>query len=123
MLDPRIYRTSLMVVAVTLVVVAFSLGNQAGPLSTTLVPDAFDGDAAYATMQSLANQYPDRPPGSDADARIADVVAGTLSHAKFLVQRSTFTAQTVDGPRTLENVIGTLAGTSPGRIVEMGRAS
>jgi hypothetical protein len=68
-------------------------------------------------MQALARQYPDRPPGSEADAKIADVVAGSLSHAGFLVQRSTFRAQTVDGPRTLENVIGTLAGTTPGTIV------
>jgi hypothetical protein len=117
MLDPRIYRTGLMVVVVTVIVVAFSLGNQASPLTTTLVPDAFDGDAAYATMQSLARQYPDRPPGSDADGKIADYVAGTLSHAGFLVQRSEFRAQTVDGPRTLQNVVGTLAGTSPGTIV------
>jgi hypothetical protein len=117
MLDPRIYRTGLMVVLVTVIVVAFSLGNQASPLSTTLVPDAFDGDAAYATMQSLARQYPDRPPGSAADGKIADFVAETLSHAGLLVQRSEFQAQTVDGPRTLQNVVGTLAGTSPGTIV------
>src|SRR5690242_7864215 len=103
MLDPRIYRTGLMVVVVTVIVVAFSLGNQASPLTTTLVPDAFDGDAAYATMQSLARQYPDRPPGSEADAKIADYVAGTLGHDGFAVQRSEFQAETVDGPRTLEN--------------------
>ncbi len=106
-----------MVVVVTVIVVAFSLANQAGPLSTTLVPDAFDGNAAYATMLSLARQYPDRPPGSDADARLADFVAGSLSHAGLQVQRSEFRAQTVDGPRTLENVVGTLAGTTPGTIV------
>src|SRR6185437_12377295 len=117
MLDPRIYRTGLMVVVVTVIVVAFSLANQAAPLTTTLVPDAFDGDAAYATMQSLARQYPDRPPGSDADGKIADYVAGSLSHAGFLVQRSEFRAQTIDGPRTLQNVVGTLAGTSPGTIM------
>lgn len=106
-----------MVVVVTVIVVAFSLGNQAGPLSTPLVPDAFDGNAAYATMQSLARQYPDRPPGSVGDTKLADFVAGRLSHAGFLVQRSAFSAQTVDGPRTLENVVGTLAGTRPGTIV------
>jgi Peptidase family M28 len=117
MLDPRIYRTGLMVVVVAVIVVAFSLGNQASPLTTTLVPDAFDGDAAYATMQSLARQYPDRPPGSDADNHIADFVARSLSHAGFQVQHSEFEAQTVDGPRTLENVVGTLAGTTPGTIV------
>jgi Peptidase family M28 len=62
MLDPRIYRTGLMVVVVTVIVVAFSLANQAGP-------------------------------------------------------RSEFRANTVDGPRTVQNVVGTLAGTSPGTIV------
>jgi Peptidase family M28 len=117
MLDARIYRTGLMVVVVTVIVVAFSLGNQASPLTTTLVPDAFNGDAAYATMQSLARQYPDRPPGSQADGKLADFVAGSLSHAGFLVQRSEFQAQTVDGARTIENVVGTLAGTNPGTIV------
>ncbi len=117
MLDPRIYRTALMVVVVVVIVVAFSLGNQPSPLSATLVPDAFDGGAAYGTMQSLAAGYPDRPPGSEADANIADYVAGKLSHDGFLVQRSQFRAQTVDGSQTLENVVGTLAGTMPGSIV------
>jgi Peptidase family M28 len=117
MLDPRIYRTGLMVVVVAVIVLAFSLGNQAGPLSATLVPDAFDGAAAYGTMQSLARHYPDRPPGSPADAKIADYVAGSLSRAGFRVQRSQYQAQTVDGTRTLENVVGTLAGTTPGEIV------
>src|SRR5579884_4420293 len=114
MLDPRIYRTGLMVVVFTVIVVAFSLGNQPSPLSATLVPDAFNGAAAYGTMQSLAGRYPDRPPGSEADAQIADYVAGTLSHAGFQVQRSEFQAPTVDGTRTIENVTGTLAGTMPG---------
>lgn len=117
MLDPRIYRTALMVVVFAVVVVAFSLGNQPSPLNATLVPDAFNGDAAYGTMQSLAAQYPDRPPGSEADAKIADYVAGALSRAGFQVQRSEAQAQTVDGSRTIENVTGTLAGTMPGTIV------
>ncbi|MBV9605037.1 MAG: M28 family peptidase [Solirubrobacterales bacterium] len=117
MLDPRIYRNGLMVVVVAVIVSAFSLGSQAAPLTATLVPDAFNGAAAYGTMQSLARQYPDRPPGSSADASIADYVAGSLSHAGFLVQRSEFQAQTVEGSRTLENVVGTLAGTTPGAIV------
>lgn len=117
MLDPRIYRTGLMVVVFAVIVVAFSLGSQPSPLTSTLVPDAFDGSAAYGTMQSLAAQYPDRPPGSEADAKIADYVAGALSRAGFQVQRSVFQAQTVDGSRTIENVTGTLAGTMPGEIV------
>ncbi len=117
MLDPRIYRKWLMVVVVAVIVLAFSLDDQASPLTTTLVPDAFNGGTAYATMQSLAKQYPDRPPGSDGDAKVADSVAASLSRDHLLVQRSSFQAQTVDGERTLETVTGTLAGTTPGSIV------
>jgi hypothetical protein len=117
MLDPRIYRTGLIVVAVAVIVVAFSLGNQPGPLAATLVPDAFSGSTAYATMGNLAAQYPDRRPGSDGEQSIADYVAGALQGDGLQVQRTVFTAQTVDGPREVETVTGTLAGLSPGTIV------
>jgi hypothetical protein len=117
MLDPRIYRTGLMVVVVAVIVVAFSLGNQAAPLTASLVPDAFDGQNAYSTMQNLAGQYPDRPPGSYGDNEIADYVASSLKQDGFLTGRTVFTAQTVDGPRTVQTVTGTLAGSNPGTIV------
>lgn len=117
MLDPRIYRTGLMVVVLAVIVVAFSLGNQASPLSASLVPDAFDGQNAYSTMQNLAAQYPDRPPGSYADNQIADYVASSLKQDGFLTGRTVFTAQTVDGPRAVQTVTGTLAGSNPGTIV------
>lgn len=117
MLDPRIYRTGLLVVVVAVIVGAFSFSNQPAPLSASLVPDAFDGQNAYTTMQTLATQYPSRPPGSQADTRVADYVQGSLSQDGFLVNRTHFTAQTVDGPRTIETLTGTLAGTSPGTIV------
>jgi hypothetical protein len=117
MLDPRIYRTGLMVVVIAVIVVAFSLGNQAPPLTATLVPDAFDGSDAYSTMQTLAQQYPNRPPGSPADNALADYVANAFRNDHFQVSQSVFTAQTVDGPRTLQTVTGTLDGASPGAIV------
>ncbi len=117
MLDPRIYRMGLMVVVVAVIVVAFSLGNQAAPLSASLVPDSFNGQNAYNTMQSLAGEYPDRPPGSYGDNQIADYVASSLKQDGFLTGRTVFTAQTVDGPRTVQTVTGTLAGTNPGTIV------
>jgi Peptidase family M28 len=117
MLDPRIYRTGLMVVVVAVIVVAFSLGNQAAPLTGSLVPDAFDGQNAYNTMQSLAEEYPDRPPGSYGDNQIADYVASSLKQDGFLTGRTAFTAQTVDGPRTVQTVTGTLAGSNPGTII------
>jgi hypothetical protein len=117
MLDPRIYRTGLLAVVVAFIVVAFSLAGQQGALEATLTPDAFDGSTAYNTMLSLAAQYPSRRPGSPGDQRIADAVAQALGADGFLVQRSIFDAQTVDGRRTLETVTGTLAGSTPGAIV------
>ena len=117
MLDPRIYRMGLMVVVVAVIVVAFSLGNQAAPLSASLVPDSFNGQNAYNAMQSLAAEYPNRPPGSYGDNQIADYVASSLKQDGFLTGRTVFTAQTVDGPRTVQTVTGTLAGTNPGTIV------
>jgi len=117
MLDPRIYRTGLIVVAVAVIVVAFSLGSQPGPLNANLVPDAFNGATAYATMGNLAAQYPDRRPGSNADNDIADDVASALRHDGLQVQRTAFSAQTIDGPRMIQTVTGTLAGLTPGSIV------
>jgi Peptidase family M28 len=117
MLDPRIYRTGLSVVAVAVIVMAFSLGNQPGSLTATLTPDAFNGGTAYATMGTLAAQYPDRRPGSYGDADIASSVAQSFAGDGLQVQRSTFRAQTVDGPKTIETVTGTLSGLNPGSIV------
>ena len=117
MLDPRIYRTGLIVVALAVIVVAFSLGNQPGPLTATLVPDAFNGGTAYATMGSLAKQFPNRRPGSDGDNGIADDVANAFSRDGLEVQRSVSGAQTIDGSRTIQTVTGTLAGLTPGTIV------
>jgi Peptidase family M28 len=117
MLDPRIYRTGLSVVAVAVIVVAFSLGNQPGPLGATLVPDAFNGTTAYATMGSLAAQYPERRPGSFGDQDLASYVSQALAGDGLQVQRASFRAQTVDGPRQIDTVTGTLAGLNPGSIV------
>ena len=117
MLDPRIYRTSLIVVALAVIVVAFSLDNQATPMNATLTPDAFNGSTAYATMGSLAAQYPSRRPGSQADASLAGYVEQSFRQDGLQVQRSAFNAQTVDGPREIETVTGTLAGLTPGSIV------
>jgi hypothetical protein len=117
MLDPRIYRNGVMIVVVALIVLAFSLGSQAQPMNANLVPDAFNGPGAYGIMTSLAARYPDRRPGSDGDDGVADSVASALKGDGFQINRTAFTAQTIDGPRTIQTVTGTLAGTTPGTIV------
>jgi hypothetical protein len=119
MLDPRIYRTGLVVVALGVLVLAFSLENQPGALSSSLAPDAFNGQNVFTTMKQMAARYPDRPPGSTDDGDLASQVAG--SFRQFLgsagVRVDTFAARTVDGTRTLENVVAVRPGMESGSVV------
>ncbi len=117
MLDPRIYRTGLIAVVLGVIVLAFSLYDQQGPVGATLAPDAFNGQNAYSTMTKLAAAHPHRRPGSAADHEIAGDVAQQLGRYGFIVSRDTFSGQAADGARTLENVIGVRAGLSSGSIV------
>jgi hypothetical protein len=117
MLDPRIYRTGLVVVALAAVVLAFSFENQPGPLPASLAPQAFNGGNVYATMKQLSKQYPFRRPGSNSDEDIASLVSAGLTKYGFAPTTSTFTARTADGTRTLENVVGSRPGVQSGSIV------
>lgn len=105
MLDPRIYRTSLVAVALALIVVAFSLQDRPAPLTATLVPDAFNGAGTAATLRTLAGSFPSRPPGSPADAQLAALVAGRLSAENYTVTVRSAPARTIDGQRSLTSVI------------------
>src|SRR5438105_4363095 len=114
MLDPRIYRTGLVVVVLAVIVFAFSLQGQQNGLSTTLTPDAFNGQNAYRDMNSLPHP---RPAGSAADFAIAGQVYGRLRDDNFAVSRQTFRAATPTGKHPLENVIGVRTGLQSGTIV------
>lgn len=117
MLDPRIYRTGLIAVVMALIVFAFSLQDEPGPLPAPQTPASFTGSDATATMKALAAQAPARSPGSAGDRRVADYVAARLAGYGFVVRRSEFTARTAGGARGLENVTGVLAGGSNNAIV------
>ncbi|HEY5046067.1 MAG TPA: M28 family peptidase [Solirubrobacteraceae bacterium] len=120
MLNGRLYRAAFVPFLLALAVAAFSLGARPQPLSSTLAPDAFEGAGAFAELQSLAAEIPDRRPGSAGDDRLAAHVAHTLEglgaagHGGFQVRTDRFTAQTIDGERTLETVIAQRAGASGG---------
>ncbi|HLJ02854.1 MAG TPA: M28 family peptidase [Solirubrobacteraceae bacterium] len=117
MLDPRIYRTGLVAVAMAVIVFAFSLQDMPGGFGTSLVPDAFSESHAAATMTQLASRWPDRRPGSDGDRQLAQYVAEQLAGDGFQVSRADFSAHTAFGTQVLENVWGTLAGASDSTIV------
>src|SRR5579862_865674 len=117
MFDPRIYRAGLVVVALAVVVLAFSFQGQPAALPSSLAPEAFNGSNVFSTMTQMAADYPSRRPGSSADYDIADQVAASLKQYGFPPTTTTFTAETADGTRTLENVVGARQGIQSGSIV------
>jgi hypothetical protein len=118
MLNGRLYRAALVPFVLTLGVAAFSLTARPQPLTSTLAPDAFDGAAAFAELQSLAAEVPDRRPGGAGDQKLATRVARTLeglggtAGGGFQVRTRHFEAETIDGERRLETVIAQRAGSS-----------
>jgi hypothetical protein len=121
MLDPRIYRAGLILAALALVVLAFSLQDQPGALGSTLAPEAFNGQNVVSAMKRIARTDPSRRPGSDGDQSLAAEVATDFAGDQFAVSSNistdTFTGHTVDGTRTLENVVAVRPGLESGTIV------
>ena len=119
MLEPRIYRMGIVPVVLAVIILAFSIEDQPGALHSNVVPDAFNGQHAYATMQMLAGSYPDRPSGSPGDGRLAGYVANQLGPKGYGYKVSTdfFTGATPHGDRLLENIIGYRAGGGNGSVV------
>ena len=70
-LNGRIYRAAFLPLLFALVIAGFSLTGRTTPLSSSLAPDAFEGARAFATLQALARQFPERRPGSAGDQRLA----------------------------------------------------
>ncbi len=117
MLDPRIYRTGLIIAALALVVLAFSLTNQQSALSPTLAPEAFNGQNVWSTMNRIVTDEPTRRPGSEGDQALAVTVRNTLTRYGFDPTTDTFQGRTVDGTVPLENVVGIRPGVDSGSIV------
>ena len=119
MLDLRIYRAAFVGLLLAILVVAFSLEAQPRAIGTTLAPDAFDADAAFAVLGDYAERFPQRRPGSRDDTLLAARVARDLS---VLGPRTVRTVehddQTIDGEQRLTTVIATRPGRpGPGIVV------
>lgn len=117
MLDPRIYRAGLLPILFALVLAGFSLRESPRALDTPLASDAFDGTAAIRQLDALATAAPLRRPGSAGDRYVAGQVADGLRANGFRVGIRSLSAQTADGSRTLETVVGERAGFSTRRIL------
>lgn len=118
MLDGRIYRAAFVPVLLVVAIAGFSLGGRAAPLGSTLAPDAFSGARAYAELRALAARFPERRPGSQADARMARYVAGAIRQAGgasgggFQIAERRVSAVTIDGRRTLVTVVAQRPGST-----------
>jgi len=111
MLNGRLYRAAFLPFLLALVIAAFSLSSSPAPLTSTLAPDAFEGAAAFAELNSLAREFPDRRPGSPSDAALAAHIVRTLrglggaAGGGFAVHTRRLQAQTAAGSRALITVI------------------
>lgn len=113
MLNPRIYRAAFLPVLFATIIAAFSLQDRPRPIGTTLAPDAFLGLNATNTLDTLAEDYPERRPGGADDTALAEHIAGRLRSFGRVRTRS-YQAQTIDGERDLRTVIATRPG-APGK--------
>jgi len=110
MLNGRLYRAAFLPFFFALAIAAFSLTAHPRSLASTLAPDAFDGARASAELGSLAAEFPNRRPGSQADEKLAARISRTLealggtAGGGFTVRTRRFSAQTIDGKRTLTTV-------------------
>jgi hypothetical protein len=118
MLNGRLYRAAFVPFLFVLAIAAFSLGARPAPLTSTFAPDAFEGAPAFAELRSLTARFPQRRPGSAGDAELAGYVTRTLeglggtAGGGFSVHSFRFQAQTIDGERTLTNVIAQRPGST-----------
>ncbi len=117
-LNGRVYRAAFLPLLFALVIAGFSLTGRTAPLTSNLVPQAFEGARAFASLQSLAARFPDRRPGGVDDQGLAAEVARTLrglgkpAAGGFSVGARSFRAETIDGERTLTTVIAQRPGTT-----------
>jgi hypothetical protein len=117
MVDPRIYRGFLVLVAFAVIVFGFSLTDQPHSLGTVIAPGQFFENVG-GTIDKLAASYPDRAPGSAGDRDLAADVTTQLQHVGgFSVQTQPFSAQTTSGNQPLENIVATRPGLDSGTIV------
>jgi Peptidase family M28 len=118
MLNGRLYRVAFVPILLALAITAFSLTARPSALTSTLAPDAFEGDRAFSELQSLAASYPDRRPGSAGDGALVRHILGTFAGlggtagGGFSVHTTRFEGQTIDGERSLTNVIAQRPGST-----------
>ena len=115
----RMYRGTWLVVALPLLVAAFSVARPS-PLPGPPLPPAFDRRAANDLAVGLARSFPDRVPGSAGATGAAEWFAAQLAPYGFETRVDRFRATIPGrGPVELRNLSAEAAGASPDTIVVM----
>jgi hypothetical protein len=113
----RTYRGTALLVAIPLLIAAFTVSRPA-QLPPPSLPPSFDQQAAVETARELALQFPDRSPGAATARQASDWVAERLRSYGFRVQRDRFQADIPGlGKRPLENIYAVVPGRSGEALV------
>ena len=114
----RIYRAGFAPALAAVIALLFALTAPPDPLRSVVAPAEFDELAAARIGREIVEAAPDRAPGSDGDAEIADMVQRRFEDVEGgEVSEQRFTAQFDGGDLDLRNVILTLPGDSARTVV------
>ncbi|MGH3042403.1 MAG: M28 family metallopeptidase, partial [Gaiellaceae bacterium] len=117
----RIYRAAWLVVAVPVLVAAFSVGRP-DALPAPRIQPFFDQTTAVQFASELVNTFPDRSPGTDGQREAADWVETQFRGYGFDVERQTFAADIPGlGTEELVNIVAVAPSTGPASA-QSGRA-
>lgn len=120
MIDFRIYRAGFAPALAAIVVLLFALTAPPDPLSGPAAPPEFDELAAARIDREITAASPERPPGSEGDARVAAMVEKHFRQVDGgLVSDQRFTGQFDGHDVGLRNVILTLPGDTDRSVVLM----
>lgn len=115
----RLYRTAWLLVAVPVLVLAFSVARPE-PLPRPDLPPAFDEASALQFATDYARRFPDRSPGSSGSAQAAEWVSARLGEFGLEQEREEFSVEVAgEGRMRLVNLAGVAPGPSPQTIVVM----
>jgi len=101
----RIYRAAWALVALPLLIAAFTIARPAA-LPPPALPPSFDGPTAAQIAQDLADDCPDRTPGTDGAACATDWVRDRLDDYELAVEEQAFEADVPGrGPVRFVNLV------------------
>jgi hypothetical protein len=118
MLEPRLYRATLILGVAAAIVLMFSVASRPEALRTDTAADAFDGGEAAALARQIVRLAPERAPGGVGDEAVADFVAARFERIEGgQVREQRFEGRFEGEEVELRNVLLVRSGSAGGRIV------